>query len=432
MKNNIIWKTWFEQNQEEMIRTADDIFRHPELSEQELYSSKCLADFLAEQGFSIQWNIAGFATSFIAQWGDGKPILGFLAEYDALPGLCQEPIPKHCPHDGPGHGCGHNLLGTACAGAACALKAQMEKTGTQGTIRVYGCPAEEIVIGKIRMNEQGAFEDLSAAITWHPFDRNRVSYDIWLSQDIKNYKFYGTTAHAAKNPEMGRSALDAAELMNVGVNYLREHVSDDVRMHYGYTSPNGPANIVPDFASTNYFIRSSKHERTQDASQRVDDCARGAALMTGTRVEIERVTQNKEMKVNRVLAEVFYEAMEQIPLPKHTEEELAFAKKISKQAGLKNEGIYFTGLEPLEDEPVVLPIGTDVSDVSHTIPTVMLSAAAFCKGTPLHHWSTTAQVGMSIGHKAMLYVAECMTLGAWMLIQKPEKLEEAWKEFKGE
>lgn len=432
MKDNTIWKTWFEQNQEEMIRTADDIFRHPELSEQELYSSKCLADFLSEQGFSIQWNIAGFATSFIAQWGDGKPILGFLAEYDALPGLCQEPIPRCRPHEGPGHGCGHNLLGTACAGAACALKAQMEKNGIQGTIRVYGCPAEEIVIGKIRMNEQGAFEDLSAAITWHPFDRNRVSYDIWLSQDIKNYKFYGTTAHAAKNPEMGRSALDAAELMNVGVNYLREHVSDDVRMHYGYTSPNGPANIVPDFASTNYFIRSSKHERTRDASQRVDDCARGAALMTGTRVEIERVTQNKEMKVNRVLAEVFYEAMEQIPLPRHTEEELAFAKEISKQAGLKNDGVYFTELEPLEDEPVVLPIGTDVSDVSHTVPTVMLSAAALCKGTPLHHWSTTAQVGMSIGHKAMLYVAECMTLGALLLIRQPEKLEEAWKEFEGE
>lgn len=429
MKDNAIWETWFEKNKEEMIRTADDIFCHPELSEKELYSSKCLADFLAERGFSIQWNIAGFATSFIAQWGDGKPILGFLAEYDALPGLGQKAVPKHHPETGPGHGCGHNLLGTACAGAACALKAQLEKAGTTGTIRVYGCPAEEIVIGKIRMNEQGAFEDLSAAITWHPFDRNRVSYDIWLSQDIKNYKFYGTTAHAAKNPEMGRSALDAAELMNVGVNYLREHVPDDVRMHYAYTSPNGPANIVPDFASTNYFIRSSKHERTQNASRRVDDCARGAALMTGTRVEIERVTQNKEMKVNRTLAEVFYEAMKRIPLPEHTEEELAFAKEISEQAGLHNDGVYFAGLEPLEDEPVVLPIGTDVSDVSHTVPTIMLSAAALCKGTPLHHWSATAQAGMSIGHKAMLYVAKCMALGSWMLVQQPEKLKEAWEDF---
>ncbi|PWJ50050.1 amidohydrolase [Faecalicatena contorta] len=428
MKQKAIWKTWFEQNEEEMLRTADDIFRHPELSKEEVYSSKRLADFLEKQGFSIQWNIAGFETAFIAQWGSGKPILGFLAEYDALPGLGQEAVCEYKPSGGPGHGCGHNLLGTACAGAACALKAQMEASGMEGTIRVYGCPAEEIVIGKIQMNEAGVFDDLSVAITWHPFDRNRVSYDIWLAQDIKNYKFYGTTAHAAKNPEMGRSALDAAELMNVGVNYLREHVADDIRMHYTYTNTDGPANIVPDYASTNYFIRSGKSERMEDASQRVDACAQGAAMMTGTRVEIERVTKNKEMKVNRTLAEVFYKAMEQIPVPEHTEEEIVFARDISERAGIQNNGVYFTGLEPLEDEPVLLPIGTDVSDVSHKVPTIMLSAAAMCKGTPLHHWSTTAQVGMSIGQKAMVYVAECMALGSWMLLEQPEKIEEAWAE----
>ena len=172
----------------------------------------------------------------------------------------------------------------------------MEAAGVEGTIRVYGCPAEEIVIGKIKMNEAGVFDDLSAAVTWHPFDRNRVSYDIWQAQDVKNYAFYGTAAHAAKHPELGRSALDAAELMNVGVNYLREHVADDVRMHYTYTNTDGPANIVPDYASTNYFIRSGRRDRTEDASRRVDDCARGAALMTGTRVEIELVTSNIRRK----------------------------------------------------------------------------------------------------------------------------------------
>ena len=429
MKSAEAWEVWFEQNKEEMIQTADDIFRHPELSGQEVYSSERLAAFLEKQGFSIQWKIAGFETAFIAQWGSNKPVIGYLAEYDALPGLGQEPVSECRTDGGPGHGCGHNLLGTACAAAACALKAQMEAAGVEGTIRVYGCPAEEIVIGKIKMNEAGVFDDLSAAVTWHPFDRNRVSYDIWQAQDVKNYAFYGTAAHAAKHPELGRSALDAAELMNVGVNYLREHVADDVRMHYTYTNTDGPANIVPDYASTNYFIRSGRRDRTEDASRRVDDCARGAALMTGTRVEIELVTSNREMKVNRALAELFYEAMEQIPLPEHTEEELEFARNISEAAGLKNDGVYFTELEPLEEEPVLLNIGTDVSDVSHTVPTVMLSAAVMCKGTPLHHWTTTAQAGMSLGQKGMLYVAECMALGGWMLMREPGRLEQVWRDF---
>lgn len=415
---------------EKMKETADFIFRHPEISEHEAESSRALAAFLESEGFAVRWKLAGFETAFLAEWGQGEPIIGFLAEYDALPGMGQEVCSEKRLTGGPGHGCGHNLLGTACAGAACELKDRMEAEGLRGTIRVYGCPAEETVIGKIRMNAEGVFDDLSAAVTWHPFDRNRVSYDIWQAQDIKNYKFYGTAAHASKHPEMGRSALDAAELMNVGVNYLREHVADDVRMHYTYTNTDGPANIVPPYASTNYFIRSSKWERTEDASERVDNCARGAALMTGTRVEIERVTCNKEMKVNRVLAETFYEEMEKIPAPSYTDEELRFAAEISEAAGFDNNGVYFTGLEPLEAQPVPLSIGTDVSDVSHTVPTVVLSAAAMCKGTPLHHWAATAQAGMSIGRKGMFYAAECMAAGAYRLAAEPELLEKAWEEFR--
>ena len=428
---------------QKMKETADYIFRHPELSLKEYQSSRALAAFLEDEGFKVSWGLAGFETAFAAEWrttqgGDravgtlgiaGKPVIGFLAEYDALPGLGQECVPEQKQNGEPGHGCGHNLLGTACAGAACELKERMQAENLQGTIRVYGCPAEEIVVGKIRMNEQGIFDDLSVAVTWHPFDRNRVSYDIWQAQDIKNYKFYGISAHASKHPEMGRSALDAAELMNVGVNYLREHVTDDVRMHYTYTNTDGPANIVPAYASTNYFIRSNKWERTEDASERVDNCARGAALMTGTRVEIERVTCNKEMKVNRTLAEVFYEEMKKIPAPAYTEEEIEFARKISEAAGFDNKGEYFSGLESLEDEPAPLSIGTDVSDVSHTVPTIMLSAAAMCKGTPLHYWAATAQAGMSIGQKGMDYAAECMAAGAYRLVRNPEIIERAWKEM---
>ena len=347
-----------------------------------------------------------------------------------MPGLGQEAVSCRKAAGTCGHGCGHNLLGTACAGAAAALKYYMEQKQIPGTLRVYGCPAEEIVKGKVEMNRAGIFDDLSAAITWHPFDRNRISYDIWQAQDVKNYTFHGISAHASKHPEMGRSALDAAELMNVGVNYLREHVPDDVRMHYTYTNTAGAANIVPDIAATNYFIRSIKRSRTEDVSRRVDDCARGAAMMTGTTVDIELVTSNWEMKTNRPLAEAFYQAMVKTPLPEYTQEELDFAAELTREANLPNPtDTYFGDLEPLEDQPVPFPVGTDVSDVSHTVPTIMLSAATMCKGTPLHHWTTTAQSGMSIGEKGMLYAAKCMAEGAAMLLQDPEILKQAWEAF---
>ena len=409
--DNII-ASWLDDHQEELVHTADYIFHHPELAYQETLSSKCLADYLESQGFKITWKTAGIDTSFTAVWGSGKPLLGFLAEYDALAGV--------------GHACGHNLLGTAVAAAACALKADMEATDAAGTIRVYGCPAEEIMSGKIVMNDQEVFDDLDVAITWHPFDRNRVSNDIWQAQDIKNYTFHGVSAHASRSPESGRSALDAAELMNIGVNYLREHVTDDVRMHYAYMDNGIPANVVPDFAKTNYFIRSTKRSRTEDASKRVDACAKGAAMMTGTTVDIELVGSCMEMKVNRPLVEVYYEAMTHIPTPEYTDAELNFAKDISEKAGLMNNGKYFAGLYPLEDTPVPLSIGTDASQVSHTVPLITISAATMCHGTALHHWAAREQAGMSIGHKGMLYAARCMAEGTKLLLSKPEYLQAVW------
>lgn len=406
-------ENWLTTNKKELIHIASDIFCHPETAYQETYSSKRLADFLETQGFRVTWKTADIDTAFTAVWGSGKPMLGFLAEYDALPEI--------------GHACGHNLLGTAVCAAACALKEDMTASGAQGTIIVYGCPAEEIMSGKIVMNAAGVFDKLDVGVMWHPFDRNRISNDIWQSQDIKNYTFHGISAHASKSPENGRSALDAAELMNIGVNYLREHVSDDVRMHYAYLDNGIPANVVPDIAKTNYFIRSAKRSRTEDASRRVDDCARGAALMTGTTVDIELVKSCKEMKVNRVLAELYYDAMTRIPVPEYTDEELKFAAGLSKEAGFENHGVYFTELEPLENAPVPISIGTDASQVSHTIPLITISAATMCKGTPLHHWAAAKQAGMSIGHKGMLYAARCMAEGTKLLMETPGAIEKAWE-----
>ncbi len=409
--NNII-ADWLVRHEEELIQAAEFIFQHPETAYEEVLSSRRLADLLEENGFSVSWETAGISTAFTAVWGDGEPVIGFLAEYDALAGV--------------GHACGHNLLGTAVCGAACALKEYMAAADVPGTVRVYGCPAEEIMSGKIVMDKAGVFDDLSAAVTWHPFDRNRVSNDIWQAQDIKNYTFHGISAHASKAPEEGRSALDAAELMNIGVNYLREHVPGDVRMHYAYLDNHIPANVVPDTAKTNYFIRSSKRSRTEDASRRVDDCARGAALMTGTTVDIELVKCCKEMKVNRSLAEIFYQAMTQIPTPEYTKEELAFAAEICKKAGFPDCGEYFSGLEPLEDAPVPIAIGTDASEVSHTVPLITVSAATMCKGTPLHHWAAAEQAGMSIGQKGMLYAARCMAEGTKLLLETPDAFEKIW------
>lgn len=259
--NNIA--DWIKAHTSELTDIAQDIFCHPELAYEELYASRLLATFLESQGFKITWKTAGINTAFTAIWGSGSPRLGFLAEYDALPEI--------------DHACGHNLLGTGVCAAACALKNDMETSKMPGTILVYGCPAEEIMSGKIVMTKAGVFDDLDVAVMWHPFDRNRISNDIWQAQDIKNYTFHGVSSHASRSPEEGRSALDAAELMNIGVNYLREHVPDDVRMHYAYLDNHIPANVVPDLAKTNYFIRSALRSRTDEASRRVDDCARGGS-----------------------------------------------------------------------------------------------------------------------------------------------------------
>lgn len=409
---------WIASHEAELTDIAHDIFCHPELAYEEIYSSKRLADFLENQGFQITWKTAGIDTAFTATWGNGSPRLGFLAEYDALPEI--------------GHACGHNLLGTGVCAAACALKNDMETSKTPGTILVYGCPAEEIMSGKIVMTKAGVFDDLDVAVMWHPFDRNRISNDIWQAQDVKNYTFHGVSAHASRSPEEGRSALDAAELMNIGVNYLREHVPGDVRMHYAYIDNHIPANVVPDTAKTNYFIRSSLRSRTEDASRRVDDCARGAALMAGTSVDIELVKSCREMKINRPLTKLYYEAMTKIDTPTYTQEELDFAAEISKEAGLNNHGIYFTGLEPLEDEPIPIAIGTDASEVSHVVPMITISAATMCKGTPLHHWAAARQAGMSIGHKGMLYAARCMAEGTKLLIETPGALEKVWEDHRRE
>ena len=421
---------WFHKNSDKAKQAAKFIFENPELALEERKSSKCLAKFMEDQGFSIEWKAGGLEIAFVATWGKGEPVLGFLAEYDALPGLGQKPVDERCEIAGSGHGCGHNLFGVGVAAAAAALKSELEASGKNGTIKLFGCPAEEIMYGKIIMAKQGCFDVLSAAITWHPSDVNRVGEDIYQAMDSKKFRFYGTTSHASGSPHLGRSALDAAELMNVGVNYLREHVTDDVRIHYVYLDGGEKPNIVPDFAQTSYYIRGKNREHVDDTSARIERIAQGAALMTDTRYESELIASCMETKLNFTLLDTFYKAMSSILVPTYTEEEIQFAESISKATNLKNQGKYFEELHKFENRATDIFISTDVSNVSHLVPTVTLNAATACKGTPLHHWAFTAQAGSSIGYKGMIYVAKSMALGALMLIDNPEIIVKAMDEHK--
>lgn len=419
---------WFHENSDKAWQTAQFIFEHPEVALEEKKSSESLAKFMEDQGFSIERKIGGLETAFVATWGKGEPVLGFLAEYDALPGLGQNPVAERSEIAGCGHGCGHSVLGVGAAAAAAALKSELEASGKSGTIKLFGCPAEEIMYGKIVMTEQGCFDNLDAAITWHPSDVNRVGEDIYQAIDCKKFSFFGVSSHAAGSPHLGRSALDAAELMNVGVNYLREHVTDDVRIHYTYLEAGVKPNIVPDFAQTSYYIRGKNRKNVDDASKRIEKIAEGAALMTDTTYKSELVASCMETKLNFTLLDVFYEAMKEVQLPIYTEEEIQFAKAISKEGNLDNEGKYFGGLQRYERRPIDIFLSTDVANVSHYVPTVTLNAATACKGTPLHHWAFTAQAGSSIGYKSMIYVARCMALGGLKLIDNPKILKEALDE----
>ncbi|MFN8517136.1 MAG: amidohydrolase [Chloroflexia bacterium] len=262
---------WLEERQQRFIAMANDIWAHPETALNETDSCARQIDDLAADGFTITRNVGGLPTAFTAEWGSGSPVIGFLGEYDALPSLSQEASPTQNPlvPGGPGHGCGHNLLGTASLAAASGLKAWLQQTGQSGTVRYYGCPAEETGAGKVHMAHDGAFDGLDAAITWHPGSQNTIWMASCLAVDHIRFRFHGQTAHAAASPELGRSALDAVELTNIGVNFLREHVIQEARIHYVITNGGGAPNVVPDDAEVWYFIRAPRRDQLEEITARV-------------------------------------------------------------------------------------------------------------------------------------------------------------------
>ena len=301
----------------DLIRIADAIWDFAELGFQETRSAKMQADYLEAQGFQVTMGAGGIPTAFVAEWGEGRPYIGFLGEYDALAGVSQEVSAERKPRveGGPGHGCGHNLLGTAAMGAAVALKEVLEKRKLPGTVRYYGCPAEELLAGKVYMARENLFSDLDVAITWHPGSMNTVRLGSGTGLSSAKFQFFGKTAHAAGDPHSGRSALDAVELMNVGANYLREHVIKDATIHYVITSGGGQPNVVPAFAEVWYFVRAPRRAQVEEIYERLVNVARGAALMTETAFEIDFLTGCYEVLLNEVLADVMWDCLQQVGPP---------------------------------------------------------------------------------------------------------------------
>lgn len=441
-----------DQDMELLQTAASRIWSYAELGLMEFRSSRLLAETLKSRGFSLQEGVAGMATAFVATWGTGGPVIAFLGEFDALPGLSQEVSAVRTPTaaGAPGHGCGHNLLGVGALGAALALARSLEEAGLEGTVRYYGCPAEETVDGKAHMAKAGLFDDVDIAITWHPGDLNAVLASSWQAMNGAIFRFHGVASHAASEPEQGRSALDAVELMNVGVNFLREHVPSDVRIHYVITEGGEAPNVVPAVAASWYYVRANKRSVVEEIYQRVSNVARGAALMTGTTLEVEFQSGCWDMLPNQVIGERLLLHLQELGGPGFAEQDYAFARSLQETFEAGTVARYIDGIAlrgfavPAADEPgsvlqntalghwgkgETLAGSTDVADISHVCPTAQIGTATAPLGTPGHSWQNVAAAGSSIGMKGMLYAAKAMALAAFDFVTDPELVRRAQAEF---
>ncbi len=437
---------WIDEKAPELSALSKTIWDYAEVGLREEKSAAALASYLEKEGFSIKRGVGNMPTAFVASFGEGKPILGFLGEYDSLAGVSQKTVPtrEEVVPGGPGHGCGHNLLGVGSLGAAIALKKEIEVGRLKGTVRFYGCPAEETLIGKVFMAKAGAFDDLDAAITWHPWVVNGVWGSQHLAMNSVRFAFYGRTAHAASAPHMGISALDAVELMNVGVNFLREHVIQEARMHYVITNGGGQPNVVPAQAEVWYYVRAPHRRQLEEIYPRILKIAEGAALMTGTRLEVKFQVGSYDYLPNRVISDVLLESFRRVGAPKFSKEDFAFARAIEQSFGPGHKLSLLTSnnippeyaeltlhedIAPIYDWGRPMPGSTDVGDVSWITPTAQLTAATFVMGTAAHSWQATAASGMGIGQKAMIAAGKAMAVAGYELMTKPDLLRKAKETF---
>ena len=446
MKQNA-WD-WIDGNRKRLIEISDKIWGFAELGLMEHRSSKLLADELEKHGFRVERNVAGMPTAFVATWGEGKPVIGVMGEYDALPGISQKKVSKKDPliEGAPGHGCGHNIHGVSGMAGAIAIRYALEELGLEGTVKFYGTPAEENYDGKVFMARAGLFDGVKACLSHHPGSMNVAG--LASSNAVNNVKFHfhGKTSHAAGSPEQGRSALDAVELMNVGVNFLREHVIEKARIHYVIEAGGGQPNVVPDYARSWYYVRAPERDQLEPIYNRILKIAEGAAMMTETALKVEFLGGCYNKLPNRALSELVTENMREIGAPRYTGEELEFAGRIAetfpkeqKRDVLRNRKVpdwekyidvdLVTDILDAWDEGEVSAGSTDVSDVSWKTPTMEFSTTTFVLGAPGHSWQHVACSGMSIGHKSLIFAAKTIAGTAMDLMTKPELLKKAWDEF---
>ena len=406
------------------------IWESPELGFHETKSSALLRDELRANGFTIADALAGMPTGFTATFGSGKPVISILGEFDALPGLSQKDQPTQSPvTDGaPGHGCGHNLLGSGAALAAVAVKEEMQARGLKGTIRYYGTPAEEGGGGKIYMIHAGLFQDVDVVLTWHPGDSNRVDNHSNLANNGAHFKFYGIASHAAAAPDKGRSALDGALLMLHAIEMLREHVPQETRMHYIITNGGSAPNVVPAYSEVNLVARHPDMNTLDGIWQRILKCAQAGALATETRVEVEQSTNYANILPNDALSALVGRNMVKAGGYQYSAEERKFVEEIQKSfmAASNRPGPDKVAADASEGSGVA---SSDVGDVSWNVPTLSFTTATYAPGTSAHSWQAAAQAGTSIGRKGMLVAARTIALSAVDLLQDANAIDAAKTSF---
>ena len=435
---------------------SDLIWEYAELSLLEYKSTAAYVKILSQQGFTVEENLCGIPTAFKGSFGSGKPVIGILGEYDALSGLSQVPgiaEKQELVKGGCGQGCGHHLLGAGSLGAAIAIKEAIASGELSGTVVFYGCPGEEGCAGKAFMARDGQFRDLDAALTWHPGDTNEVTVGSNAACIQMEYTFTGIAAHAAGDPYNGRSALDAAELMNVGVNFLREHMKSKESVHYSFSDAGGISpNVVQPIAKLVYMVRSDTVRHAKALLKRVENIAKGAALMTDTQVTWRQIDGTSDTLSNQVLEKLLFDNLSAAPLPEYTEDEVVFAKQL--KATFVDNGLPGTLTEeipslkkfvkehtddghaplnnfvfPYHPSYAYSPGSTDVGDVSWLTPTAQFNTATWPSGSPGHSWQNVAVGKSGIAHKGMLLAAKVLAAACADLMEKPELLNEAKAEF---
>jgi aminobenzoyl-glutamate utilization protein B len=425
-----------EQNQSAILETNRKIWELAEVGLEEHQSAELLKVQLKQAGFQVKSGLANMPTAFVAEYGSGKPIIGILAEYDALPGMSQKTSPVREPvaEGKPGHACGHSGLGSGALGAALAVKDVMEKHKLPGTIRLYGTPAEETVIGKVYMTLAGVFNDLDVCLHWHPSTDNQPWAGSSKAVISAKFTFKGLSAHAAGSPESGRSALDAVELMNVGVNYMREHVKEDARLHYVITNGGGAPNVVPAEATVWYFVRADSHEDVEKYFDWMKDIAKGATLMTRTKMSLSIDTDCHEIIPNNALSELFYQNLKAVGPPKFSEEDRAFARRLQdpliEQFGTKFPLAIEESVKTLAESNKPSKGSTDVGDISWHVPTGGVRTACFAADSPGHSWQNVASIASPLGEKGIVYASKVIAVTAIKLLESPETVTAASSEWK--